>query len=207
MSRAKKTSRAAADSPKSHSSEDLSVEPLPEIQFDDEIPIHISSSSDQADSLIRVRVVNKAETGDVSVELSKDADLFFLYEATYSESTFQELKKAQDLTIEFADFPPLLADCLGQVVDKGVGGFVLDLAMGQGEAVLHIQQKLKFKVIDVFSLTFTAASDDTVRDQIQAKYDALRDELMVVKGDLSDIYAMLKIKNPSVLRQVRTTRK
>jgi hypothetical protein len=62
-------------------------------------------------------------------------------------------------------------------------------------------------VIDVFSLTFTAASDEDVRDQIQAKYNALREELAAVRGDLSDIYAMLKIKNPSVLRQVRPARK
>jgi hypothetical protein len=185
----------------------LSVEPLPGVQFDDEIPVHISSSSDQADSLIHVRVENKAETGDVYIQLSKDADVFFLYDATYSEATFQELKAAQNLTIEFPEFPALLADCLGQVADKGVGGFVLELAVGQDEAVLHIQQKLKFKVIDVFSLTFTAASDDAVRDQIQAKYDALREELAIVRGDLTDIYAMLKIKNPSVLKQVRPTRK
>jgi hypothetical protein len=177
------------------------------VQFDEELPVHISSASDQADSVIRVRVVNRAETGDVHLELSTDADLFFLYEATFSETAFSELKASQNLTIDFAEFPALLVDCLDQTTDKDAQGFALELAIGENEAVLKIQQKLKFKVIDVFSLTFTAASDEDVRDQIQAKYNALREELAAVREDLSDIYAMLKIKNPSVLRQVRPARK
>jgi hypothetical protein len=141
----------------------------------------------------------------VRIELSSDADLFFFFESEYSEANYGELRDAQELTIDFAQFAPTLVEILNSS-KKPEAGFTFAFREDPSPS-LSIQQALKFKTVKVFNLAFTGGSDEAVKERIQTRYNEARAEVAAIRADLDGIYSMLKIKNPSILKQARTTRK
>jgi hypothetical protein len=154
---------------------------------------------------VTVTVLGSDPIESVGIELSSESDLFFLFEATYDSTSYDQLRDAQDLTIEFPRFPNALTDIFTAAATRD-GEFKLLFTDGEAPQ-LTVQQGLKFKNVTVFKLQFDRPSDEAVRNRIQGRYNEVRSELEHVKQDLTSVYAMLKIKNPSVLKQVKTPRK
>jgi hypothetical protein len=177
--------------------------------FSGDVLLDYISSGDQVPSIVSVRVTISVVGSDpiesVRIELSNESDLFFLFEATYDSESYNDLRGAQDLTVDFADFPPALTDIFTAAAVRD-GEFKLQFT-DDGEPMLTVQQGLKFKTVNVFSLHFNRPSDETVKNRIQMRYHEVRAQLAGVRENLNNVYAMLKIKNPSVLKQVTTPRK
>jgi hypothetical protein len=146
---------------------------------------------------------NPIET--VRIDLSNDSDLFFVFESEYDERTFGDLRANQDLSLEFSEFPGALEGIFASAGSRD-GEFTLQFTDGD-EPQLAVLQHLKFKTVTVFSLGFRQPSDEAIKDRFQNRYNEVRSELASVRADLTSVYAMLKIKNPSVLKQVKSPRK
>jgi hypothetical protein len=184
-----------------------------EIVFDEEIPLEIRSGDGTDESeliVIRFKIIVHEDDGvlqQVRLEITSDSDLFFLYESTFTTQDYAELQARQKLKIDFGEFPHVLRDILAQN-SGGKGEFsVVFVQDARSHGILSFQQNLKLKSVEIFALEFVPASDELVRDQIQYRYNLARSKLKIAKADLDDLYAMLKIKNPSVLKQVRSSRK
>jgi hypothetical protein len=143
--------------------------------------------------------------GAVRIDLCNDSDLFFVYECEYDERTFGDLRAAQDLSLEFAEFPGALEAIFASAASRD-GEFTLQFTDGD-EPQVAVLQHLKFKTVPVFALAFRQPSDDAIKDRIQNRYNEVRSEMAAVRADLASVYAMLKVKNPSVLKQVKSPRK
>jgi hypothetical protein len=48
-----------------------------------------------------------------------------------------------------------------------------------------------------------AGSEETVRNQITYRYNSVKSKLAVMQARLSDISALVKVKNPSLLLQIQ----
>jgi hypothetical protein len=174
--------------------------------FNAEIQIEFVSAQDQPPQVLPIRATVLVEGSSpietVKIELASDSDLFFLFEAQYDEANYAELKQSQDLTLTLNEFPAALVDIFGAAASRD-SEFKLQLVDGS-EPVLIVAQELKFKTVIVFSLNLVKPSDETVKEKIQTRFNDVKAELATVQADLASVYAMLKIKNPNVLKQVKT---
>jgi hypothetical protein len=124
--------------------------------------------------------------------MSSEAALFFLLESNYTADTFAELARSQKLAMSFDEFPHRLAETLRSSTnpDSGIRLFFT----GGSDPTLRVRQRLKFKCVDIFSLTFARASQASVRGSSQARYDALKADVDAARIDLANVKALLAAK-------------
>ncbi|OHT13379.1 hypothetical protein TRFO_16471 [Tritrichomonas foetus] len=185
-----------------------------EIIFNNEVPVAIKSENDEEEDnatiLVRIKII-VVNGGDdvpqhVRLEMLCDSDLFFLYEAEYAQEDFEILKKTEGLTIKFEEFPQLLVEIIEQYITEPDSYSLLFEQQSEEQSTLRFQQQLKFKLIDILALDLKPASEEFVKDSIQYRYNAAKAEIKAAHTELNDLYALLKIKNPTVLKKM-TTRK
>lgn len=183
-----------------------------EIAFDNEIPLTIRVDKEEEVKIVRFKIVvvkNKDdELTQVNIEIMCDSDLFLFFESKFTEDVFEKVKKDQELTIEFQEFAQMVIESLTQNAvspDKFVLLFTESESGDKG--VLEFKQTLKFKAVQIFALEFTPVSNEYLKEQIQYRFNFAKAALKSARTDLNDLYSMLKIKNPNVLKQMRTTHK
>lgn len=188
---------------------DISLNDENEICFEGDVLLTFSNpetNNDEQQST-HIRFLVKRTDGTIEstrIELSTDSNLFFFYISEYTSETFNQLKVAQNLDpdLDFESFPEMIRDILINSEENGdyETTFVFE---DEEKGTLKLTQKLKFKKVEIFSLEFIKASDEEITNQVQFRYNQARAELKAAKTELSDLYAMLKIKNPSVLKQMK----
>ncbi|KAG1668396.1 Spindle assembly abnormal protein 6 [Nymphon striatum] len=126
---------------------------------------------------IKIEINNHGINKVISVQLTDDVDLFFLYNLLLTEEDFQVLKAQQGLLVDFTLFPlkfvELLELCL-QEQDKETPRFLLCLKInGSGElsepsycAELKIIETNPFKHLIHLSLKLTSGSDNEVKKHL-----------------------------------------
>ena len=73
-----------------------------------------------------------------------------------------------------------------------------------GRGHLDFIQNMEYKFVELLSCAFVASDDETVRQSIAFRYNAVKSRLALMQARLQDINALVKIKNPSLLLQART---
>ena len=155
-----------------------------EILFNKEIPLEVRSceASESELLLVRFKIIAIGQDGQlaqVRLEISSDADVFFMLESQYTAEDFSKLQQAQQLTIPFEDFPKTLIELVVQNASDPDEFQLVFTRDSETHGVLDFKQQLKFKSVDIFSLEFVPSSDEYVNDQIQYRFNVLRDELKV----------------------------
>jgi hypothetical protein len=138
------------------------------------------------------------------ITLTDDADLFFLYEGEYDADSYVTLKESENLSIEFNDFPAALAEIMRDTSQES--GYQLQLNLDSDPELL-VLQRLKIKTVPLVALKLAPASDDAVHNWVHSKYQVVKEELDSVIEERRTLFALLKIKDPSVLKQSKTARK
>jgi len=72
-----------------------------------------------------------------------------------------------------------------------------------GQARLDFIQNMEFKFLELLSLDFLAASEESIRQNISFRYSLLKAKTQVLQGKLKEVSSMLKVKNPSLLMQLQ----
>lgn len=134
------------------------------------------------------------------IEITSDVNVFFVYQASFTEENFAEFKEKEQFEIDFVDFPSVLQEMLHSKEYS-----VLFKFEEESKAILAFQQKLKFKVVEIFSINFQPAPLDLVQQIVQYRFYQLKASTKALKSQLDDIYAMLKIKDPSMLRKMTSS--
>jgi len=153
---------------------------------------------------IKVKVLVKGEEHApeyVRVELSSEANLWFLYIHEVDQEAFHDLQDEQRLMLGFAEYPGLLAKLLGSCL-RDPRAFLGILSMQpQLRARLDFLQVLDYKFVEHLSVGFDAASEALVRDHIVYRYGRLKGMCATLQSTLSDMSALIKTRNPSLLLQ------
>lgn len=183
-----------------------------ELSFEIEFPLSFPNLDNQNDqeNLIQMIILkafiteNESTIENVRLQMFSDNDLYFLYVSDYASEAFESLKESQSLddTLDFEHFPSMIHEIIGKVAEgkEFMAKFVFD---GEEKGKLIFSQKLKFKEVEILNLDFEKAKDEEIQNQIQERYDSVRNELKAARAELNDLYTMLKIKNPNVLKQMR----
>jgi len=72
-----------------------------------------------------------------------------------------------------------------------------------GHARLDFIQNMEYKFIELLSCDFISSGEETVRQHITFRYNAVKSKLALMQARLQDINTLVKIKNPSLLLQLQ----
>jgi hypothetical protein len=172
--------------------------------FDEEFPL--ATEPDQIHlTHLRIIVDGDSKSFDkLRLELNADSDLFFLYEAEFTAEQYQQVSEEQALTLSFDELPGALMELVRNIA-QGSTEFLVDFTKtGEAQAALVFEQQLRFKRAEIIRVEFTASSPELVSQSLQFRFDVLKQKTLAAQQELLDLCAMLKIKNPSLLKQVRS---
>eukprot|EP00823_Brevimastigomonas_motovehiculus_P002248 TRINITY_DN1407_c0_g2_i1.p1 TRINITY_DN1407_c0_g2~~TRINITY_DN1407_c0_g2_i1.p1 ORF type:complete len:296 (+),score=91.55 TRINITY_DN1407_c0_g2_i1:31-888(+) len=141
----------------------------------------------------------------VRVELSSDDDLFFHYYHTLDFAGFRELQSRQKLKIDFPEYPGMLVSLFDKIIKEPLSYLSLLYLLENGTGRLDVVQNLDFKFVELLSLFFTQSPPEVVRQQIQYRFHALKWQVMMLQARLTDVNALVKLKQPSLLLQLKKT--
>jgi len=153
---------------------------------------------------IKVKVLLKGEEHApeyVRVELSSEANLWFLYLHEIDEAGFHDVQDAQRLMLSFREYPALLVKLLNSCLRDPRQYLGILSMQPQLRARLDFLQILDYKFVEHLSVALDAASEPLVRDHIVFRYSRLKATCAALQSTLSDMSALVKARNPSLLLQ------
>lgn len=185
------------------------------VVFDRECPFEVKSSGDDNDfnfgatgvgdgsvslEAIKVKVL---VLGDESIrlELSSEADLFFHYIHVVDEVGFRMMQESQKLMIDFAEYADVLMKMVNSCIQDPQTHIAI-LVLKNGRARLDFVRNIEFKFVELLSINFVRSPDDLTQKHITYRYNALKSRLAIMQSKLSDVHALVKVKNPSLLLQL-----
>ena len=155
---------------------------------------------------IKVRILAIGPEGAYSglrVELTSESNLFFHYAHELDATKYASLQEQQRLMVEFTEYPAVIVRNLNHCIKEPHAYLAVYVMTADGGGRLDFVQNMEYKFIELLSLQFTASPENVVRDQIAFRYNAVKARLNAMQGRLADINALVKIKNPSLLLQMK----
>jgi len=139
----------------------------------------------------------------VRVELTSENDLFFNYTHSLDAQGFRQVQETQKLMVEFAEYPAVLTRMLDTCIQQPHSHLAVFVMQRGGRGHLDFIQNMEYKFVELLSASFVASDDETVRQSISFRYNAVKSRLALMQARLQDINALVKIKNPSLLLQLQ----
>jgi hypothetical protein len=175
-------------------------ESAPRTLFEGDVPVTFTGQLPETKRLS----VQLTFDGSFNLRLTDETDLFFFYESHIDPESYADLKDSQSLDVTFGDFPASIAD----IVKEAANGTEYQLHITiDTVSRLVVLQRLKIKTVTLVELGIESGSDEAVRTWVHSRYQTARDELENVAEERRSLFAMLKIKDPSILKESRTGRK
>lgn len=170
----------------------------------------MEGGNDEEGSLesIKAKVCVKADpdggnTSVLKIELSSEADLFFHYTALIDEGTFASIREEQKLTVDFEAYVSLVLKMFTNCYKEPQTYFAVFFMNKEGKGLLNFIQNLEYKFMELLEVDFIASSEDVIRENITFRYNANKAKLGFLQNKLKDISALVKIKNPSLMMQMK----
>ncbi|RLN96841.1 hypothetical protein BBJ28_00017958 [Nothophytophthora sp. Chile5] len=119
----------------------------------------------------------QTDTHVVRVELSTESDLFFLYSHTCDLESFHAMQDQQKLMVDFADYANVLIRMLNNCIKEPHNHLAVYLMQADGRARLDFIQNMEYKFIELLSVDFMRAAEDTIRQHIAFRYTSMKSRL------------------------------
>jgi hypothetical protein len=155
---------------------------------------------------IKVKILSLGDDQNpeqIRVELSSENDMFFHYTHNIDEGSFGKIQESQKLMIEYPDYPNILIKMLNSCIKEPHSFLAVFIMQRDGSARLDFIQNMEYKFVELLSCDFDASTEETIRQQITYRYNAVKSKLAIMQARLQDINAIVKIKNPSLLLQLQ----
>lgn len=184
------------------------------VVYEREVPFELrvqqtdAATPQEAGTLEAVRVKllllgDEAAPSAFRVELTSENDLFFHYSHTLDGPGFRQVQEAQKLMVEFGEYAQVLVRMLDTCIREPHSHLAVFVMQRGGRGHLDFIQNMEYKFVELLSLAFVASDDETVRQSIAFRYNAVKSRLALMQARLQDINALVKIKNPSLLLQLQ----
>lgn len=192
--------------------------------FDGQVPVTIQSSEREERVVpLTIRILSGVRTLRTQrerllhIEITDDADPFFLYTLDVSEDEFHRLKQDQSLLVEFASFPSMVTELLEACAaetqsdvshpaasslgssSRGVAAqfmAILDTTAGsaaQGvDSVFQIVEANQFKHLTHIALSFRPGCDATLKSYLAARLQQFQRSVAALSADLADTRGALE---------------
>ena len=113
------------------------------------------------------------------------------------------MKDVQKLMIDFSEYAGILVKMLNSCIKEPHSFLAVFVMQKDGNARLDFIQNMEYKFIELLSCDFTASAEESVRQHITYRYNAVKSKLALMQARLQDINTLVKIKNPSLLLQLQ----
>lgn len=157
---------------------------------------------------LRCKLLSDAESkeatpGRVKVELSWESDLLFHYTSIVDETTFLDMKKKQNLNIEFPEFCNLVEkiceDCIKNP-DIFIGVFTIN--KDDGNAKLQFVKGSDFKFLELLLIEFKKSSDEIIQKDMLYRFAYLKSKLEYNKKVIKIAGDVILECNPDVIQPI-----
>ena len=159
---------------------------------------------------ITVRISVEGDAGaarSLTVELFSESDLFFHFTRVITAADFSQVQEQQNLRVEFSEFAAVLQSSFDAVIQQPRVHLAVFVTQASGHARLNFIQNMNYKFVELLHLAFEASPEGTVRDSIARRYNSVKAQLAVSRSKMSDFRDVVKVKNPSLMKQWSATQK
>ena len=162
------------------------------VVYEREVPFELrvqqvdSSTPQEAGTLEAVRVKllllgDESAPSAFRVELTSENDLFFHYTHTLDGAGFRQVQEAQKLMVEFGEYAQVLIRMLDTCIREPHSHLAVFVMQRGGKGHLDFIQNMEYKFVELLSLAFTASDDETVRQSIAFRYNAVKSRLALMQ--------------------------
>ena len=139
----------------------------------------------------------------MKVELTSENDLFFHYTHLVDADTYRHMQEKQKLLVNFPEYAKVLQKMVNSCIKEPHSHLAVFVIEREGLARLDFIQNMEYKFIELLSIDLKASAEEVVRDQIAYRYNAMKNRMALMQARLADVNALVKIKNPSLLLQLK----
>eukprot|EP00920_Eleutheroschizon_duboscqi_P001890 GHVT01004960.1.p1 GENE.GHVT01004960.1~~GHVT01004960.1.p1 ORF type:complete len:185 (-),score=17.08 GHVT01004960.1:2003-2557(-) len=146
---------------------------------------------------------DEASPRSIRIELTSENDLFFHYTNSVDEASFRKMQEGQKLMIDFSDYVGILIKMFNSCIKEPHSFLAVFIMDRGGRARLDFIQNMEYKFVELLSCEFNQSSEDSIRQHISYRYNAVKSKMAMMQARLQDINALVKVRNPSLLLQLQ----
>ena len=194
-------------------SKDPSLEDGYKILYNKEVPLDLKLETKEglkeigSFQQIRFKILSKVDNNEehttkIKIELSWENDLLFHYSNIADENTFLELKKNQNLTIDFPKYPEviqLICEKCIKYPDIYIGEFTIKK---EGISQLQFIKVSDFKDLDCLSLKFNNSPDNIIKKHVLYRFSYIKSKLEYNKKALQAAGDVILDCNPDIMNPI-----
>jgi len=139
----------------------------------------------------------------LKIELSSETDLFFHFVHIVDEAGFRVMQEQQKLMVDFEEYSRVLIRMLNSCIKEPNTHLAIFVLHQEGKSRLDFIKNMEYKFVELLTCSFTRSSEELVRQHISYRYNAMKSRLALMQARLSDVNALVKSKNPSLLLQIK----
>ncbi|XP_074044350.1 spindle assembly abnormal protein 6 homolog [Macrotis lagotis] len=190
---------------------------MSQVLFQRPVPLQVKCR-DCEDRRINVRVSielqavsNPVHRKDLVIQLTDDADPFFLYNLVISEEDFQSLKLQQGLLVDFSAFPQKFIDLLQQCTQeqgKEIPRFLLQLVstaaiLDHSPVFLNVVETNPFKHLTHLSLKLLPGNDMEIKKFLAGCLKCSKEEKLSLEQTLEDVTRQLNFTQQTLSEKIQ----
>ena len=169
-----------------------------------------SDTNESGTKAVWVRVLTKKgdnnKIDEVKFEVMDDADLYYFYESVFDENSFQKMKDEDELLINFQEFPNNVTELLNESDSSDSQTQITFLHEDGPFMTMMFQQILELKAVEIFKLKFVPSKPEFVQDQVQYRYNKIKELLKYKKEFLTEFDRQVQSKNPILAKSLKSPR-
>ncbi|KAK8900052.1 hypothetical protein M9Y10_002375 [Tritrichomonas musculus] len=169
-----------------------------------------SDSNESGTKAVWVRVLTKKGDNNkmiqVKFEVMDDADLFTIYESVFNEQSFNEMKAEDQLLIDFQDFPNNVTELLNESESSDSQTQITFVQEDDQSMTMEFLQILELKAVEIFKLKFIPSNEVFIQDQVQFRYNKIKEMLKYKKEFLTEFDRQVQSKNPILAKSLKSPR-
>ena len=119
------------------------------------------------------------------------------------EIGFRLMQEQQKLMVDFAEYPNVLIRMLNSCIKEPHSHLAVYVMQRDGNARLDFIRNMEYKFVELLTANFVNSPDELIKQHITYRYNAVKSRLALMQSRLSDVNALVKIKNPSLLLQLQ----
>ncbi len=146
---------------------------------------------------------NEDSPAAVRLELTSENDLFFHYTHTMDAATFADVQDAQKLVVRFGEYCAVLIRMLNMCIREPHANIAVFVMQRGGRARIDFIQNMEYKYVELLSCACLASDDETIREELAFRYNALKSRLAAETANYRELEALVKQKSPHLLLLLR----
>lgn len=134
----------------------------------------------------------------IKLELTSESDLFFYFTHRIDYKSFEEIKTAQNLTIDFVQYSETVIKMINSCVDSSSFSCVFYISGDSG--ILKFVQNMDYREMELLECVFRREDEFKTAENITYRYHHMKETLGHYKRRLEEFYTLIKRKDPKFVQ-------